>query len=277
MDQLNMGELAKKALEEALRERGHANVLIAGRTGVGKSTLINSIFQGKFATTGQGRPVTQNTREITKQEIPLSIFDTRGLEMADFAATIKALRSFVSERHHDRDQRKHIHVAWVCLAEDLRRVEEAESQLTVMLAEFMPVVGVITKARADQGFRMEVQRLLPAAKNVIRVRAIQEQLDDGYTLPPMGLVELVQLTMEFFSRGAETRLRSGAESRSGSQAATFPPDRRHGSGIGSRNCCQSRPFRRLLPAGARAGRYARRHHDNVWAVAFGRLSEHSGW
>ncbi|WP_254508214.1 GTPase [Anatilimnocola floriformis] len=46
MDMINFGGLAKNALEEALRERGHANVLIAGRTGVGKSTLINSVFQG---------------------------------------------------------------------------------------------------------------------------------------------------------------------------------------------------------------------------------------
>ncbi|MHB1424411.1 MAG: YcjF family protein [Gemmataceae bacterium] len=201
MDELNLGELVKKALEEAMRERGHANVLIAGRTGVGKSTLINSIFQGNFATTGQGRPVTQNTRETTKEDIPLSVFDTRGLEMADFATTIKTLRSFVSDRHQDRDQRRHIHVAWVCIAEDLRRVEEAETQLTDMLAEFMPVVGVITKARADAGFRAEVQRLLPATKNIIRVRAIEEQFDDGHTLSPIGLVELVQLTLELFPEG----------------------------------------------------------------------------
>src|SRR6478672_9619604 len=105
MDMLNLGGLAKKALEEAMRERGHANVLIAGRTGVGKSTLINSIFQGNLATTGQGRPVTQNTREITKAGIPLSIFDTRGLEMAGFATTIESLKRFISDRHHDRDQK----------------------------------------------------------------------------------------------------------------------------------------------------------------------------
>jgi len=201
LDQINIGALAKKALEEALRERGHANVLIAGRTGVGKSTLINSIFQGKFATTGQGRPVTQNTREITKDGIPLSIFDTRGLEMSDFSSTMKSLKSFISDRHNDRDQKKHIHVAWVCVEEDLRRVEEAETTLVEMLAGFMPVVGVVTKARADQGFRAEVQRLLPLAKNVIRVRAILEELDDGHSLPPMGLVELVQLTMELFPEG----------------------------------------------------------------------------
>jgi uncharacterized protein (DUF697 family)/GTP-binding protein EngB required for normal cell division len=203
MSNVNIGELAKKALEEAYRERGHANVLIAGRTGVGKSTLINSIFQGNFATTGHGRPVTQSTREINKDGIPLSIFDTRGLEMADFSESLKSLKEFVAGRNKDIDPQKHIHVAWVCIVEDLRRVEIAETNLVEMLAEFMPVVGVITKARADQGFRAEVQRLLPAATNVVRVRSISEVFDDGQTLQPMGLVELVNLTLELFPEGQQ--------------------------------------------------------------------------
>jgi len=79
----------KKALDEALRERGHVNVLIAGRTGVGKSTLVKPVFQGEFATTGQGRPVTEHTREITREGVPLTIFDTRGLEMVDMPALCK--------------------------------------------------------------------------------------------------------------------------------------------------------------------------------------------
>ncbi len=189
-----------------MRERGHANVLIAGRTGVGKSTLINSVFQGDFATTGQGRPVTQNTREITKEGVPLTIFDTRGLEMADFSGTLDSLKTFVSERRADPDERRHIHVAWVCVAEDSRRVEEAETDLTAMLGEFVPVVGVVTKARADQGFRAEVQRLLPEAKNVVSVRAIREQFDSGYSLPPQGLDKLVELTMEVFPEGHRAAL-----------------------------------------------------------------------
>ena len=201
MDELNVGELARKALEEAYRERGHANVLIAGRTGVGKSTLINSVFQGNLATTGQGRPVTLETREITKEGIPLSIFDTRGLEMGEFPVTLKALKAFVAQRRNDSDHGKHIHVAWVCVEEDLRRVEQSESDLAAMLADFMPVIGVITKARADRGFRAEVQRLMPQARNVVRVRALTEQFDDGHLLQPMGLAELVQLTMELFPEG----------------------------------------------------------------------------
>src|SRR5947209_3637743 len=96
-DSFNLAELAKSALNEALRERGHVNVLIAGRTGVGKSTLVNAVFQGDFATTGHGRPVTMQTREITKEGVPLSIFDTRGLEMAEYAAALRTLVSFVEE------------------------------------------------------------------------------------------------------------------------------------------------------------------------------------
>jgi ribosome biogenesis GTPase A len=95
-DKIDIGALAHKALHEALRERGHVNILIAGRTGVGKSSLINAVFQGNMAKTGQGRPVTQETREITKADIPLSIFDTRGLELKEFDSIMQALKGFVA-------------------------------------------------------------------------------------------------------------------------------------------------------------------------------------
>jgi len=197
----NLEATVKEALNEALRERGHINILITGRTGVGKSTLINAIFQGNLATTGQGRPVTQNTREIKKEGIPLSIFDTRGLEMADFSKTVEALHSFVSKRNKDIDVGQHIHIAWICIAEDLRRVEPAEEELVKMLADYMPVIAVVTKSRSDGGFRAKVQELLPLVKNVIRVRAIQEELDEGYVLSPMGLSDLVDLTMQVVPEG----------------------------------------------------------------------------
>ena len=194
----------KDALREAFKERGNVNILIAGATGVGKSTLINAIFQGKMADTGQGRPVTPNTREIKKDGIPLSIFDTRGLEMADFDATMKELRSLVSERSSNSDPRKHIHVAWICILEDSRRVQPAEEELCRMLAAHMPVVAVITKIRSvksDQGFRAEVQKLLPCAENVVRIRALPEEDDDESIKPVLGLKELVDLTMQLVPEG----------------------------------------------------------------------------
>ena len=198
----NFESSVRDALSEALKERGHINVLIAGRTGVGKSTLINSVLQGNFATTGQGRPVTQNTREIKKEGIPISIFDTRGLEMADFTETLESLRAFVSERSRSVDSNQHIHIAWICIAEDSRRVEPAEEELVKMLADRnIPTIAVITKARSDNGFRATVLQILTLVSNAVRVRAIDEELDEGMILRQMGLGDLVDLTMQVVPEG----------------------------------------------------------------------------
>ena len=202
MQSLDLAAIVNKAFEEAKRDMGKVNVLIAGRTGVGKSTLINSIFHGRVAATGQGEPVTQTTRRISKEGIPLAIWDTRGLEMSDFEETLGELIQLVEKCATEPEAQNHIHVAWLCLHEDGRRVEPAETKLCGALADHMPVLGVITKARRDDGFRDEVQRLLPEAKNVVRVRAIAETFDDsGVSLPPLGLDDLVELTAATLPEG----------------------------------------------------------------------------
>ncbi|PTX99477.1 GTP-binding protein [Verrucomicrobia bacterium LW23] len=190
-------KLIDTAIVEALKKRGRVNILVAGKTGVGKSTLVNSVFQSDLATTGFGKPVTTCTREIRKDGLPVSIFDTRGLELQEFEQTLRELTRLIHERARRDDPNEHIHFAWLCISEDSRRVEEAEIRLCNLLVETgLPVIAVITKARADNGFRAAVQQLLPRAGNVVRVRAIAEELEDGHRLEPKGLRELVDLTME---------------------------------------------------------------------------------
>ena len=76
--------MIERYIREATHEIGTVNILIAGRTGVGKSTLINEVFQGRLATTGQGKPVTRETRRFTKKGVPLATYDTRGLELKEY-------------------------------------------------------------------------------------------------------------------------------------------------------------------------------------------------
>jgi uncharacterized protein (DUF697 family)/GTP-binding protein EngB required for normal cell division len=200
-----LGAMIRERVEQALKERGHATVLIAGRSGVGKSTLVNAVFQGQLAETGQGRPVTREIREYTKPGIPISLIDSRGLELDKYHETLSELERLVAERRRDPDANRQIHCAWVCLSEDSRRVDDGEIKLVEMLSRYdVPVIGVITKARADQGFRAEVQRLLPATQNVLSVRAIAETLDEGIELPARGLAELVDATMTVIPEGHRT-------------------------------------------------------------------------
>ena len=191
----DFAKLLNQGLEEALRQRGRANIVIAGKTGVGKSTLVNAVFQGNLAETGDGRPVTKATREIKKEGIPLSIFDTRGLEISEYKNTVQDLEKLIQDKRKSEDPNQHIHIAWVCVLEDSRRVEDAEIKLVEMLDKYIPVVGVITKSVSDNGFRQTVQELLPQTRNVVRVLAQEKVFDGGYTMPAMGLDTLVELTM----------------------------------------------------------------------------------
>lgn len=43
------------------------NIVVAGKTGVGKSTLINSVFSEKVAKTGYGDPVTEISKKSGKR------------------------------------------------------------------------------------------------------------------------------------------------------------------------------------------------------------------
>jgi hypothetical protein len=112
------------AFDDALKKRGAANIIIAGKTGVGKSTLIDAVFQGKMADTGQGKPVTQCTKRITKKDIPISIYDTKGLEVKEYKPILHNLMNFIESNNSTNDASHHIHVAWLCIAEGARRVEE---------------------------------------------------------------------------------------------------------------------------------------------------------
>ncbi len=187
-----------EAIKDAIKGSGKVNIIIAGKTGVGKSTLINSVFRGELAQTGSGQPVTQHTEEISKEGHPITIIDTKGLELQDYEKIIGELSEVINDRSEHHDENKHIHVAWLCIHEDGRRIEEAEQKICAMFKEKnIPVVVAITKSRADNGFSGQVKEALPSAAAVISVRALTEKIDnDGetITLKEKGVGDLITAT-----------------------------------------------------------------------------------
>lgn len=196
----------KKIIDEAIEKIGHANIIIAGKTGVGKSTLVNAVFKGNLAETGVGKPITQNMKEYSKEGEPVHIFDTKGFELGNYKSVIAELKSEINKRKQSGNPTDQIHLAWFCISNDGKRLEKAESEFINELSKDIPVVVVLTKCvDTNLEFYNIVKNECYQATNVIRVLALPYETPIG-TIPAFGLEELIDHTYEIVPDVAKAAL-----------------------------------------------------------------------
>jgi uncharacterized protein (DUF697 family)/GTP-binding protein EngB required for normal cell division len=193
-----------KAWKEMSEKDKHANILILGKTGVGKSTLINAIFRDNLTKTGTGRPVTPGIIEVTKPGMPLTILDSKGLELADYAALKDALLAEIRARQGE-DPNRYVNLAWLCISEPGQRIEEAEIDIAKALKEMgVDVIAVLTKVGSFKNYEFQKaveKELAGVCQDIILTRALEERLedDDGNHLvrKVAGLDELIACSYRY--------------------------------------------------------------------------------
>jgi uncharacterized protein (DUF697 family)/GTPase SAR1 family protein len=145
----------EKAFTDAEVAIGRFNLAVFGKTGVGKSTLVNAIFGESVAATGIGRPVTLGSHLYVHRTGKLGIYDTQGLEVGrDSTRIISELQAFIDSSRL-LPFAEQVHLAWYCVRASDRRFEQAEAAFIAELAKLgLPVVLVLTQVpgrRDDQG------------------------------------------------------------------------------------------------------------------------------
>jgi uncharacterized protein (DUF697 family) len=187
----------EEKLTEARKTIGRFNIIVAGRTGVGKTTLIGAIFGQEVGNTLMGRPRTRGRiwYPLSPGEADiLRLCDTEGLEMERYKETLDGLRREIETRNASGDPFDHIHVAWLCIDEPSLTVQQGEEELVkLLIREGIPVIVVLTKAGMAPDFKAKVQELIPEARAVVRVRAAPIAME-GQSFQQMGLGELMQAT-----------------------------------------------------------------------------------
>lgn len=198
---------------------GRFNLAIFGKTGVGKSTLINAIFGEEVARTGIGEPVTQGSHLYVDRVGHLGIIDTQGLEVGKDDKDIIAELDKAMKQMRKLPLSEQVHVVWYCVRGMDRRFEDTEADFIRRLdALDLPVVLVLTQVPMRDGTyhpdAIELSRQIAARDLPIHTGKpflTFAKADEFTGQRPHGLQEVLDATFRVAPDGVEGALAAAQE------------------------------------------------------------------
>ena len=217
----NVKELIKILIQQ--NEIKHLNLQIIGKTGVGKSTLVNAIFGEKVAQVKKGEPCTMETKcyESKKYNF-IRIYDTRGIEISknfDIEKVFNETLKDIKEKCEKNEPDNLIHCLLYCFTGT--RFEREEGEILVKLRQTyegkkLPIIMVLTQDIEDEeedeedGFKQlydSINKIIEEkcgeslSDNVshitlIKILAKEKKISKKVTIPPKGLDVLIEKCFE---------------------------------------------------------------------------------
>jgi len=195
----------------AIKQIKRCNVLVIGSTGVGKSTLINSMLNFPISDS-----VTKSISNPPYQKpgLPIAIYDTPGLEnnKKQQDRVKEEIAKFIKERK-SKEPEDQIHAIWYCVNSQVTRETLIDRRWISSIAKELPVIAVITRASGVEKSWLEpFLRGISEIKQVIPVMALREKTPH-YDIKPYGLDSLLFHTEKLLEEIAKTAILNAIKSK----------------------------------------------------------------
>jgi len=195
----------------------HLNVMVVGKTGVGKSTLINKLLCMNSAPTGLGSAVTKEITKYKSKDGFLTIFDTMGLELDKDARkkSVKEITDALAYFAAHKDKSLRIDCVLFCINPNLHRLENEEIKLIKAFTNkknpyYTPVVIALTKAydtkKVNEMFEY-IRSLNMETPDIVPVLAEDYYFDEYHIMQGYGLDLLYNTMVQYaFGKPVQTNI-----------------------------------------------------------------------
>lgn len=191
------------------------NVVLMGKTGVGKSTLGNYLFGGNNFKTGTGKPVTSNgfhSFEFDLQGLPVTVFDSWGIEADKADQWLTELNKELQNRSTGKDPANWFHSVFYCIQASGHRIEKFEIEIIKkFIKENYKVTVIFTKSDnvSDEDLHELKKVILSEFGNkvdCIEVCSEEKTRRDGSVSKQFGKKELIDNILSNFWNSISLRL-----------------------------------------------------------------------